>query len=125
MTAGHVYTVAGGGGSPGDGGPATSAQLAGPWGTVVDSAGNLVFADTGSGGGRIRVVAARTGTFYGQAMTAGDLYTVAGISAVGFAGDGGPATRAELSFPAAVAVTGQGGLVIADSLNNRIRAVAG
>ena len=27
---------------------------------------------------RIRVVAAGTGTFYGQAMTAGDIYTIAG-----------------------------------------------
>ena len=126
MTAGDIYTVAGGGSSfPGDGGPATSASLAGPWGIVVDDAGNLVFADTGSAGGRIRVVAERTGTFYGQAMTADDIYTVAGVSRQGFAGDGGPATSAELSFPGAVAVTGQGGLIIADQFNNRIRAVAG
>ena len=124
MTANHVYTVAGNGtpGFSGDGGPARQAGLS-PGSAVVDAAGNVVIADGSNG--QVRVVAARTGTFYGQAMTAGDLYTVAGISAVGFAGDGGPATRAELSFPAAVAVTGQGGLVIADSLNNRIRAVAG
>jgi hypothetical protein len=40
---------------------------------------------------RVRVLAATTGTFYGQAMTAGDLYTVAGGGAGGL-GDGGPAT---------------------------------
>jgi hypothetical protein len=116
--------VAGDGNSSfsGDGGRATSAGMS-PQAVTVDQAGNLVIADRGNG--RIRVVAARSGTFYGQAMTAGDLSTVAGTSAVGFAGDGGLATRAELSFPAAVAVTGQGGLVIADSLNNRIRMVAG
>ena len=127
MTGGDIYTVAGGGSAfPGDGGPATSASLAGPWGLVVDGAGNLVFADTSSTNGTIRVVAVSTGTFYGQAMTAGDIYTVAGVvSGDGFAGDGGPATSAELNFPGAVAVTSQGGLVIADQFNNRIRAVAG
>ena len=35
----------------------------------MDGAGNLVIADTGNQ--RVRVVAASTGTFYGQAMTAG------------------------------------------------------
>ena len=40
---------------------------------TTDGAGNLVIADTGNN--RVRVVAARTGTFYGQAMTAGDIYT--------------------------------------------------
>ena len=43
---------------------------------AVDSAGNLLIADTGNH--RVRVVAASTGTFYGQAMTAGHIYTVAG-----------------------------------------------
>ena len=36
---------------------------------AVDAAGNLVISD--SWNNRIRVVAATTGTFYGQAMTAG------------------------------------------------------
>ena len=77
MTAGDIYTVAGGGTSGlGDGGPATSAELTGPWDANLDSPGNLVVADTGDG--RIRVVAGTTGTFYGQPMTAGDIYTVAG-----------------------------------------------
>ncbi len=100
MTAGDIYTVAGNGhyGFSGDGGPATSAELNGPDGVAVDGAGNLVIADTGNN--RIRVVAATTGTFYGQAMTAGDIYTVAGDGTAGFSGDGGPATSAELNDPA-------------------------
>ena len=58
----------------------------------MDAAGNLVLADSGSN--RIRVVAERTGTFYGQAMTAGDIYIVAGIGGhEGFSGDGGPAIQ--------------------------------
>ena len=73
---------------------------------------------------RVRVVAAATGTFYAQAMTAGDIYTVAGGNPGGFSGDGGPATSAQLSSPAAVAEDGAN-LLIADSGNNRIREVAG
>jgi trimeric autotransporter adhesin len=126
MTAGDIYTIAGNGtvSYSGDGGPATGAQLNRPGWVAVDAAGNLVIADSNF---RIRVVAAKTGTFYGRAMTAGDIYTVAGGNPAGFSGDGGPATSAELSDPraVAVAVTGAGGLVFADTANNRIREVAG
>jgi len=99
MTAGGVYTIAGGGsGGLGDGAPATSATLSlRHFGAAVavDSAGNVAVTDPGDG--RVRVVAAKTGTFYGQHMTAGDIYTVAGTGDLGFSGDGGPATRAELT----------------------------
>jgi trimeric autotransporter adhesin len=124
MTAGDIYTVAGDGtrGFSGDGGPATSAELDNPDGVAVDGAGNLVIAD--SQNNRVRVVAAATGTFYGQAMTAGDIYTVAGDGTAGFSGNGGPATSAELDTPGGVAVDGAGNLVISDSGNNRVRVVA-
>jgi DNA-binding beta-propeller fold protein YncE len=123
MTAGHIYTVAGDGtaGFSGDGGPATSAELNFPAGTAVDAAGNLLIADAFNG--RLRVVAARTGTFYGKAMTAGHIYTVAGDGTAGFSGDGGPATSAELG-PFGVAVDAAGNLLIDDASNNRIRKVA-
>ena len=50
----------------------------------------------------VRVLAESTGTFYGQAMTAGDIYTVAGgTGAVGFAGNGGPATAPSSPRPRA------------------------
>ncbi len=124
MTAGDIYTVAGDGqnGFSGNGGPATSAELSGPFGVTVDLAGNLVIAD--SGNNRVRVVAAHTGTFYGRAMTADHIYTIAGEGAPGYAGDGGPATSAELNGPHSVAVDRQGNLLIADIGNLRIRAVA-
>ncbi len=124
MTAGHIYAVAGDGtgGYSGDGGPATSAELRLAEGVAVDHAGNLVIADTDNE--RIRVVAARSGRFYGQAMTAGDIYTVAGDGNFGFAGDGGPATSAELWLPQSVAVDSDGNLVIADTENSRVRVVA-
>ena len=85
---------------------------------ALDAAGNLVIADSD----RIRVVAATTGTFYGQAMTAGDIYTVAGGGSNGL-GDGGPATFAEV-FPNGVTVDHHGNLVISDRGDNRIRVVA-
>jgi trimeric autotransporter adhesin len=131
MTAGDIYTVAGTGtaGFSGDGGPATSAELSGPAAVTVDGAGNLVIADTsntvGVGNDRIRVVATGSGTFYGQAMTAGDIYTVAGNGQNGFYGDNARATRARLYFPSGVAVDGAGNLMIADTANNRVREVAG
>jgi hypothetical protein len=45
-------------------------------GAVTNGAANLVISDNGNS--RVRVVAAATGTFYGLAMTAGPIYTVAG-----------------------------------------------
>ena len=61
-------------------GPRLTPHLAIPDGVAVDSAGNVAIADLSNN--RVRVVAAKTGTFYGLAMTAGNIYTVAG--------DGGP-----------------------------------
>jgi hypothetical protein len=122
MTAGDIYTVVGNGikGLSGNGGVATSTKLSRPTGVSVDGAGNLVFCD----GNRVRVVAVTTGTFYGQAMTAEHLYTVAGIIQFGFSGDGGPATSARLRSPNRTAVDGAGNLLITDTDNVRIRVVA-
>ena len=133
MTAGDIYTIAGDGvsGFSGDGGRATQAELNGPWSAVPDHTGNLVIADTGNE--RVRVVAEATGTFYGRAMTKGDIYTVAGNGTFGFAGDGGPATSAEFHNPDSVAVDGAGNIAVADTDsgttqfdmgNNRVRLVA-
>ena len=93
MTAGDIYTIAGDGigGYSGDGGPASAARLQ-PTGVTADPAGNLLVAD----GVRIRVVAARSGTFYGQRMKAGSIYTIAGNGSSTFSGDGGPARTAGL-----------------------------
>jgi sugar lactone lactonase YvrE len=112
---GTITTVAGAagqGGFGGDGGPATSALLGQPEGVAVDSAGNLYIGDTNNQ--RIRFVSAATG----------QITTIAGNGTVGFSGDGGTATSAELSFPDGVAVNSAGNLYIADSLNNVIRLVS-
>ena len=124
MKAGHIYTIAGDGtaGFSGDGGPATHAELNFPQGVAVDGAGNVLIADRDNV--RVRVVAATTGTFYGQSVKAGHIYTIAGDGTVGFSGDGGPATAAEMNVPVSVAVDGAGNVVVADLNNGRVRVVA-
>jgi hypothetical protein len=119
MTAGHIYQVAGNGkaGSGGDGGPATAASLETAASAVPDGAGNLVIGDDS----QVRVVAAKTGTFYGQQMTAGDIYAIAGTGQVGYSGDGGPASRARVAA-GAVTLDGDGDVLLADG--SRVRAVA-
>ena len=93
-----------------------------PESAFVDGSGNLVIADTGDD--RIRVVAETTGTFYGQPMTAGDIYTVTGGGTSGL-GDGGPATSAVVGEPEAAITDPAGDVLISDTGNNRIREVAG
>jgi sugar lactone lactonase YvrE len=53
----------------------------------------------------------------------GELITVAGGNGTGFAGDGGPATKAKLDYPDGLVVDAAGDLLIADSRNGRIRRV--
>ena len=133
MTAGHVYAVAGSGdlrdgGPAGDGGPAARAALADAVDVAFDRAGNLLIADSGYPtdcgeenplGSLVRVVAAKTGTFYGQKMTAGDIYTVAGIQSPGSEGEGGLATRAWLGTAiGSVRPDQAGNLVLADNREN-------
>jgi hypothetical protein len=66
---------------------------------------------------RVRLVAVRTGTFYGQAMTAGNIYIVAGGG--GTILGNGPATQAFLGYPISVAVAPAGDLIVTDLQDNR------
>ena len=119
MTKGDIYTIAGKGdnggygGYSGDGGPGTAAQLSNDVPNLaVDPSGNVVIADGYNS--RVRVVAASTGSFYGQAMTEGDIYTIAGDGTFGYSGDGGPATSAELYMPYGLDVDASGDVFITD-----------
>jgi len=114
--AGVVTTIAGNGtiglctaACPGDGGPATSASMNSPYGIVLDSSGNLYFADAFNG--RVRKV-----------DVGGAIHTVAGGGTLGL-GDGGPATSAQLSEPLAVALDANGNLYIGDVGDFRVRKV--
>ena len=113
MVAGDIYTV--------NSAPAGELNSLGAVAIAVDHAGNVVIASAAES--RIEVLAVRSGTFYGVKMTAGDIYKVAGTIG-GHSGDGGPATKARLYWPSGIAVDAAGNLLIADSINNRVRMVA-
>jgi len=133
MTAGHIYTVAGNGkfGYSASGIPARTARLAAVQDVAVDGHGNLVIADSGrglrpNGWARVQVVAATSGTFYGQAMTAGNLYTVAGGgSRTGGMASGFPATQAAIGqFIGQVSADHAGNLLVAGTSAGRVWLVA-
>jgi RHS repeat-associated protein len=120
VATGIISTVAGigpptSGGSSGDGGPARGALFMSSWGIAVDAAGNLYIADTSSN--NIREVTASTGVI---ATIAGG----SGVQGFGYAGDGGPATSAQLHSPQGVAVDAAGNIYFADSANNAIRKIS-
>ncbi len=123
MTANDVYVVAGNAtsGYRGDGGAATSGQLNNPDSVSLDASGDLAIVDTGNN--VIRFVPTTTGTYYGQSMTADDIYTIAGNGTAGYSGDGGVATAGELHSPKSVSVDASGDVLITDSSNNVVRFV--
>jgi DNA-binding beta-propeller fold protein YncE len=95
----------------GDSGPADQALLNFPTAVVVDRAGHLYIADTLNH--RVRRVDATTGV----------ITTVAGLGKPRYFGDGGLAVEAGLNEPAALALSREGILYIADQSNNCVRAV--
>jgi hypothetical protein len=98
-------------GYSGNGGQAKSARLNLPQGVALDSAGDLYIADTFNS--VIRLVNASTGI----------ITTAAGDGTAGYSGDGGPAIKAALDHPGAVAIDGSGNLYIPDQDNFNIRVV--
>jgi len=124
MTSGDIYTIAGDGspGNTGNGGIGTSAKVKYPSGVSFDSAGDLVFADNYNH--EVRFIPSISGTYFGQSMTSGDIYAIAGNGTEGYSGDGGLATAATLNYPASVSVDGTAGILIADSNNFVVRFVA-
>jgi len=110
---GIITTIAGTGiaGYGGDNGPATSATFVAVKGIDIDDENNIYMAD--SGNHVIRKVDATTGK----------IATIAGTGTAGYTGDGGMATRAQLSSPLGVVLDSHGNLYIADSQNSVIRIV--
>jgi uncharacterized protein (TIGR03437 family) len=114
-----ITTIAGngslGGFPSGDGGPALKANIGEPKGIVLDSAGNIYFADGLFGNVR-------------KVDTNGNISTYAGGGGIlgNGVGDGGPATKAAIGnvgMHFGIAFDAQGNLYIADSSHNRIRKV--
>jgi len=107
----RVITVAGNGekGYRGDGGPATEASLNMPHELLFDAKGDLYIAERDNH--VIRKIDMKTGV----------ISTVAGTGMRGFAGDGGPAVRAQLNQPHSIVLDRDGSLLICDIGNHRIR----
>ena len=112
MSTGVISTVVGNGsgGFTGDGGPASVAGLY-PYAVTADGSGNIYIADYSNN--RIRKVLAATGV----------ISTIAGNSGGAYAGDGGYAAAAAISFPQGAATDSSGNLYFADSNNHSIRKV--
>jgi sugar lactone lactonase YvrE len=119
---GMISTIAGSGkrGFAGDGGPALQAEFALPVGQRGHPAAHITLADDGAlyladtENNRIR----RIGPGPDRIVS-----TVAGNGRYGWAGDGGPATGAELAYPVDVAIGPDNALYIADTENNCVRKV--
>jgi hypothetical protein len=117
---GIIQTVAGSGlrGFGGDGGPALAASFKLPIGQsghpaahiARGPAGDLYLADTEDN--RVRHI-----------DPTGTVSTLAGTGNFGAAGDGGPATMAELAGPVDVAVAPDGAIYVADTENHCVRRV--
>jgi hypothetical protein len=87
------------------------AQLNAPVGVAALPDGGFVVAEYE--GQRVRRVSAT-----------GVISRVAGTGSAGFSGDGGAATAARLNKPVGVSATSDGGFLIGDSLNGRVRKVS-
>ncbi|MGH8974603.1 MAG: NHL repeat-containing protein, partial [Acidimicrobiia bacterium] len=112
LASGVITTVAGmtKAGYEGDGGQAGRALLNSPRGLWVTGDGTIYIADTDNH--RIRRV-----------DTDGTITTAAGTGLTGFSGDGGPASRAQLNDPRAVAVDKAGNVYVGEELGQRIRRI--
>jgi len=113
LSTGIIDTIVGTGkfGFNGDGLPARKTQLAYPVGVAVDQVGTILISDQRNQ--RIRAVDSDSGL----------VETIAGCGRIGFAGDGGLAPAAELSYPVGVAVDATGVCYIVDQLGSRVRCV--
>jgi trimeric autotransporter adhesin len=107
--AGRLYALAGTN-APGEGGPATAAELRTPASLAMDAAGNIYFSDASAN--RVRRIGAD-----------GTLATVAGTGEQGYEGDGGPATAAVLNGPLGIALDAAGNLYVADNQNQCVRKI--
>jgi sugar lactone lactonase YvrE len=96
----------------GDGKPALSCTLNFPTDVALNAAGDQYIADKNNN--RVRKVDYATGI----------ISTIAGTGVAGAAGDGGPATGAQLNRPTGLAFDIQGNLYITEEGGNRVRKVS-
>jgi len=109
---GTITTIVGNGtaGFSGDGGLASNAQLGGPYSVAFDDAGSMYIPDNGNS--RIRKV-----------NTAGIITTIAGNGTLGYSGDGGQATNAQLTYPWTIAIDKLNNIYVGDGGNYTVRKI--
>ncbi len=110
-TTGIITTIAGTGtsGNTGNGGLATSANINSAHMTC-DATGNIYFTD-------------ETNNVIRKINTSGIITTIAGTGTVGYSGDGGLATSANINLPRSIVVTATGIIYFSDYNNSRIRKI--
>ena len=109
-----IVTLICGNGEPGyfgDGGPAVDAVINQPYGLAIDANGDMYFAQRFDPA--VRKIDGRTGI----------ISTVAGTGEFGYSGDGGPGNEAMLREPNDLCLDRNGGLLIADVQDQRIRRI--
>ncbi|WP_437227137.1 hypothetical protein SH661x_000194 [Planctomicrobium sp. SH661] len=113
LKSGETKVVAGSGekGYSGDRGPATAARMNEPYEVRFDSRGNMLVVEMQNA--VVRRIDAKTQ----------EISTIAGDGRPGFAGDGGPANRAQLDQPHAITLDRDGHIYICDIRNGRVRKV--
>jgi sugar lactone lactonase YvrE len=97
-------------------GTIAQAKFNDPSGIAIDDKGNLYVSDTGNQ--RIRYIDFTTGRV--TTVAGSGIYEADKLHVVGDFADG-EADKAKFSNPLGIAVTSEGGLLIADSLNNSVR----
>ena len=112
-------------GFSGDGGPATNAKLNYPRYASIDCNGNLFIADagqnsTGITGSRIRMVPAKSGSYFSSNMTSCNIYTIGGDGTQSSAGNGGPLSNAKFDTIYNIIVDSNNNLYIADLYSIRM-----
>ena len=119
---GELSRVAGTGipGYAGDGGPALEARISQPTSIAVDRDDNVWFIDWDNNA--VRRVDAKSGVIETR-VGSGRLDRFGQTQTAGFSGDGGPAAKAQLRHPTALAFDRDGSLYVLDAGNLRIRKV--
>ena len=117
-------TVVGDGtaGGPSNGVAATGATLYSPNDDAVDSTGGIAIANFNANA--VSYVPLVSGTYFGQTMTGGDIYTVAGTGTNSAPTPGVPGPSSPLSFGEGVAFDTAGNLYITDHGSNQVLVVA-
>lgn len=101
----------------GDGGPATQARMAQAAGQLTDPGARLVY------DGPVLYLSDRDNNRIRKIDEAGIITTIAGTGEIGYSGDGGPATQAEINHPIDLELGPDGSLFFTDTGNNCVRKI--